>query len=52
MAEFDAQYPGYGFAEHVGYPTPQHLQRLQVLGPCAIHRRSFAPVQALVAAGR
>lgn len=52
MAEFDAQYPGYGFAEHVGYPTPQHLQRLQALGPCAIHRRSFAPVTALFAAGR
>jgi ribonuclease HII len=52
MTEFDALYPGYGFAEHAGYPTPQHLRRLQALGPCSIHRRSFAPVMALIAAGR
>ena len=48
MAELDLAYPGYGFAEHAGYPTPRHLQRLRELGPSAIHRRSFAPVRALL----
>jgi ribonuclease HII len=44
MAELDAQYPGYGFADHKGYPTPDHLDALERLGACALHRRSFAPV--------
>ncbi len=44
MAEMEADYPGYGFAQHKGYPTKMHLAALAVLGPCAIHRRSFAPV--------
>lgn len=48
MLAFDAQHPGYGFAEHVGYGTPQHLERLRALGPCVQHRRSFAPVRALL----
>ena len=43
MREFDQLYPGYGFAEHKGYGTPQHLAAIQSLGPCPIHRRSFAP---------
>lgn len=51
MAELDRAFPGYGFAEHAGYPTPGHLQRLRQLGPCVLHRRSFAPVRALLAAG-
>ena len=38
-----AQYPEYGFAQHKGYATPQHLEALQVHGPCPIHRKSFAP---------
>jgi ribonuclease HII len=46
MVTLDAQYPGYGFAVHFGYPTPQHRARLQALGPCAVHRRSYAPVRA------
>ena len=45
MIELDRQHPGYGFAEHKGYSTPQHLAALRQLGPCAIHRRSFAPLQ-------
>lgn len=45
MQEFDRQYPGYGFAEHKGYPTPAHLAALARLGPCPIHRRSFAPLK-------
>jgi len=44
MAELDLQYPGYGFADHKGYPTPDHLDALERLGACALHRRSFAPV--------
>jgi ribonuclease HII len=45
MRGFDAQHPGYGFAQHMGYSTPEHLQCLQRLGPCMLHRRSFAPVR-------
>lgn len=43
MRELDKQYPGYGFAEHKGYATPQHYAAIQQHGPCPIHRRSFAP---------
>ncbi len=48
MLELDLIYPGYGLAQHKGYPTPQHLQSLKNLGPCPIHRRSFRPVAALL----
>lgn len=48
MRAHDRRYPAYGFAQHFGYPTPEHLQRLREHGPCAIHRRSFAPVRALL----
>ncbi len=44
MSQLDAEYPGYGFADHKGYPTPDHLDALERLGACALHRRSFAPV--------
>jgi len=37
-------YPGYGFAKHKGYPTPEHYAALRKLGPCPEHRRSFGPV--------
>ena len=50
MAELDRTFPGYGFAAHAGYPTPRHLERLRQLGPCAAHRRSFAPVRAALGA--
>ncbi len=40
-------YPGYGFAQHKGYGTPQHRQALHTLGPVGIHRWSFAPVAAV-----
>jgi ribonuclease HII len=49
MAELDALFPGYGFARHKGYPTPEHIAALQRLGPCPEHRRSFAPVSAAMA---
>jgi len=50
MRELDLLYPGYGIAGHKGYPTPEHLEALQRLGPLAIHRRSFAPVRRLLEA--
>lgn len=40
------RFPGYGFEGHKGYATPMHLAALRRLGPTALHRRSFAPVQA------
>lgn len=46
MRELDLRHPGYGFALHKGYPTPEHLENLRRLGPCDEHRRSFAPVRA------
>lgn len=49
MREMDAAYPGYGFASHKGYPTPQHYQTLKALGACPIHRRSFSPVREVLA---
>jgi ribonuclease HII len=45
MRAFDARHPGYGFAQHMGYATPEHLHCLQRLGPCVLHRRSFSPVR-------
>jgi ribonuclease HII len=45
MREADALFPGYLFAQNKGYPTVQHRSRLRQLGPCSIHRRSFAPVR-------
>lgn len=51
MVALDDVHPGYGFAIHKGYPTPAHLAALQRLGPCAQHRRSFAPVRRLLDQG-
>lgn len=45
MLSMHSLYPDYGFDRHKGYPTAHHLDRLKVLGPCPIHRRSFAPVR-------
>jgi ribonuclease HII len=45
MILLDAQYPGYGFAQHKAYGTVLHIDALKKLGPCLIHRRSFAPVK-------
>jgi len=51
MCELDGLHPGYGFSRHKGYSTPEHFEALARLGPCAIHRRSFAPVQARYESG-
>jgi len=48
MIEFDKQYPGYGLADHKGYPTKFHMDALVRLGITEIHRKSFAPVRAQV----
>ena len=49
MQEADANFPGYSFGRNKGYPTAEHLSKLRTLGPCSIHRRSFAPVRAVAA---
>ena len=48
MCALDREYPQYGFARHKGYGTREHLANLQKYGPCAEHRRSFAPVRVAV----
>jgi ribonuclease HII len=47
MAEMDAVYPGYGFAQHKGYGAASHMEALQLLGPSPIHRPSWAPIRLL-----
>jgi len=41
MADYDKQYPEYGFADNVGYGSPAHIAALKKYGPCPIHRRCF-----------
>lgn len=48
MIGYAKQFPGYGFEKHKGYGTKGHLGKLAILGPCAIHRRSFEPVAILL----
>ena len=48
MRALDHTHPGYGFAQHAGYGTSAHLQQLRLLGACAQHRRSYAPVLAVI----
>jgi len=48
MIKLAKKFPGYGFEKHKGYGTKQHLKALQELGVCQIHRRSFAPVRAII----
>jgi ribonuclease HII len=45
MQRWERRFPGYDFASNKGYPAPAHLDGLRRLGPCPIHRRSFAPVR-------
>jgi len=45
MVALDHQYPGYGFAEHKGYGTEAHMEAIRRLGPCLVHRMSFAPLR-------
>lgn len=48
MNVLDKAFPGYGLAQHKGYPTASHVAALQKLGPSPLHRRSFGPVAALL----
>ncbi len=48
MIVYDRRYPHYGFAQHKGYPTKQHIDALRQFGPCPIHRKSFTPVKNLL----
>lgn len=48
MDAYDKQYPEYGFAQHKGYGTAQHIEALKKYGPCPIHRVSFEPIRSLV----
>ncbi|MEK7304219.1 MAG: ribonuclease HII [Pseudomonadota bacterium] len=48
LQNLDAEYPGYGFAVHKGYPTAAHQRALEALGPSPVHRRSFGPVRRLL----
>jgi ribonuclease HII len=45
MVKLHRRYPAYGFDRNKGYPTAEHLARLRELGPCEVHRRTFAPVR-------
>jgi ribonuclease HII len=47
MEQLDTRFPGFGFAIHKGYPTPQHLAALREMGPTPVHRRSFGPVKSV-----
>lgn len=49
MEAADARHPGYGFAAHKGYGTPEHHAALAARGPCGLHRRSFEPVRSACA---
>lgn len=51
MVAMDAEYPGYGFAEHKGYTTPGHAAALAALGPCDAHRYSFINVRTATTLG-
>lgn len=48
MLKMDVEFPGYGFAQHKGYGTKQHLAALHSLGPCTHHRKTFAPVKHMI----
>src|SRR3989338_604888 len=48
MIKYAKKFPGYGFEKHKGYGTKEHHAQLTTLGPCAIHRKSFAPVKKLI----
>ena len=48
MEALDREYPGYGFAGHKGYPTPEHREAFLKLGPCAVHRMSFPVIHEML----
>ena len=48
MMQYDKAYPEYGFAQHKGYGTAEHIAALRKYGPCPIHRQSFEPIRSMV----
>jgi ribonuclease HII len=48
MCKLDAEYPGYGFSKHKGYPVREHLAAIKKLGASPVHRRAFAPVRSVL----
>jgi ribonuclease HII len=50
MVRLHQRFPAYGFDRHKGYPTPDHLEALRRVGPCAVHRGSFGPVREMLLA--
>jgi ribonuclease HII len=52
MVDLCAQYPGYGFSQHKGYGSASHMEALRRLGPSPVHRRTFAPVRAMLEGAR
>jgi ribonuclease HII len=48
MTELARTYPEYGFENHAGYGTPDHLKALETYGFCAEHRKSFEPIKSMV----
>lgn len=50
LYQLDIEYPQYGFAKHKGYPTPLHIQMLELHGVLPIHRKTYAPVRRLLEA--
>jgi ribonuclease HII len=48
LVELDSEFPGYGLAQHKGYPCPAHIAALERLGPTPLHRKSFRPVTQLM----
>ena len=48
MVQYDTLFPGYGFSSHKGYGSPNHLRALRALGPCDLHRKTFAPVRQIL----
>ncbi len=51
MAEMDDLHPGYGFRSHKGYGAPRHIEALRALGPCPIHRLTWAPLRLILEGG-
>ena len=49
MVQLDQAFPGYGFAQHKGYATPEHFAAIKALGACPIHRQSFSPFRPIQA---
>lgn len=49
MDAYAKQYPAYGFDRHSGYGTKDHIEALNQIGPCAIHRRTFEPIKSMLA---